>query len=623
VSGFLGYDPSRLVALGHVLDDVTAEAASVGPVDRAGGEALGRYQRAVTSVAAWRPVLSTIAACAFSAAYRPVHIDPADPSLIDVANPLDEGWTTVTDPRDPVGQPNGVARARHLAAYLATEIDGTFTHVAWLDDVAARVRAARADPAARAVLMAAIGPDAFGRIAEVVAGRVTARGASADATSRADAAEGLMAALATAWSAEYREGHLHGAAWETTIGEQIEPYAGALVLRHAALAGDVVARLAARQWTRWWAQPGPLDASAAERTPDVLVAVLRADPLAARAFLAGASPDELAHLFADEGTARAAPALLVSSVEDGTAVMEAVRSSMCNVLVFLGHHRDLAAPVRPVLGAYAGAYLEPLLLPDDGVRYPVARWSLDDGDGEAVVRWIAEDATAGADLQAWALAVSASRLPQLVAEIEPEAALVRLGTVVGTVDRAVADASVLDAERQVAVWNQAWTLLGGRVGSMVATYTVSGGTGLLVSQSVGRALARLGELWRRNGWGGAPDDPAAVAAVQRVAVGEANARRQAALVALAFRAGVAAGTMPAQAAPPPFAGGDYAVTLDRWVDRQAAAVEEAETADRPVAGALASLAAARTLANLARALDDGSCRATSACDGRSPDEKVS
>ena len=65
--------------------------------------------------------VAAIDACGFSSPFRPVALDPADPTLVDVLHPGDAAWATVTDPRatTAVVDVDPAAHGRHLAEYLA------------------------------------------------------------------------------------------------------------------------------------------------------------------------------------------------------------------------------------------------------------------------------------------------------------------------------------------------------------------------------------------------------------------------------------------------------------------------------------------------------------------------
>jgi len=97
VSGFLGYDPGRVLMLRRALAAAIAEATSVRCGEAEAGDASERWRRAIGVMTPWEPRLAAIVSCAFDTPYRPVTIrDPV---------PLDHACEAAQRPRSALQLP--------------------------------------------------------------------------------------------------------------------------------------------------------------------------------------------------------------------------------------------------------------------------------------------------------------------------------------------------------------------------------------------------------------------------------------------------------------------------------------------------------------------------------------
>jgi hypothetical protein len=565
---YLGYDRGRLVALRRRLGELADETAGLRFPDPLAADAARRYHDAATSLTDWRAELATIDACAFSSPFRPVALDPADPALVDLLHPGDAAWATVTDPRAATAVAlDPAVHARHVAEYLAAvDLSQVLGDDGRAGDLARLIGSATADAASRAALLAALGPARFAAIAEDLAARVARDGASGETTTQAGRAGTVLGLLAAAVG----PGTPDLGAWEAQLAERTDPYATALVLRAAHLAGADLGRLAAATWRRWRERAGDgIDeaAAATEQAPAILLATLAADALAARRALETFDDDDLALLFGPDIDTSGVLSALLASADPRVGPPDDVERSMVNVLGFLVHHQDLAGASRVTdgLGAYAGPYLEHLLGACDLAAYPARRWDLRGAAPTALLGWIARSPVAAASLESYLDAIVITRFTALAADPAPDDALLHhLGAIAGAVDAMVADGRVLRAEQRNAIWQGTLDGLGSVATNIVTSWLPDGG--IAVSRPIGLSLEAGLTLLLGSGPPGVGADVPAVVAAEGDRIEERRGRREAAYLAAVFGAARSAGTMPASAAPPPYDPDEsYLTTRNRWL----------------------------------------------------------
>jgi hypothetical protein len=595
VNGFLGYDPARLRNLLRTIDSISDEAEGIHFTDPMAADAAVQYRRALTLATAWRPVVGAVVSCAFDARYRPARVDAADPSLLDVIDPTDTAWATVTDPR--TGRlTDSLASARHLAAYVATELT-ILVGRGGTADLAARLDAAMADATTRDAFLAALGVDGLVAAAEVLARPIAA------GTGAGRAAQQLLASLARGLGAAYCDGGIVRSSWAGALANTMDPYAAALIVRDAGLDTDALVRLVPAIWQRWsMSRRDGIDdvVMPAAATPALLLETLTSDGDAGRRVLAAWPYDRLDQILAADLGDGILPAFLLASTDHGTAPAAEVEASMVAVLSYLDEHKDLAGrgALSPAMGAYAGPYLESVVGAHDGAAYPAPAWDWRGRDTVELVRWMASDAHAARDIEAWIDALVSMRTMQLAAApgfVDPS--LVHLGQIAGSVDRALADAAMRDAAARVQIWSALWGLLSSRAANAVnGALGVTGMAAYGVTMATATAIGVAADAWARNGWPGAPPDLGRLIDAERRVVANRNGDRQAVLVHIAFQAALAAGTLRPADEPPPYTGGDYLPALTAW----------AGTSPSP---------GRRRLWELASAISHGTCRETEACDG--------
>jgi hypothetical protein len=563
---FLGYDPGRLTALRRRLDELADEAAGLHFGDDA-AEAADIYQRAARLMTAWRHDVTAISSCAFDSPFRPVALRGIE--FVDVLRPTDAAWTAVTDPRSGMIV-SAEDHARHVAEALAA---GSYRR----QDMAPALTTALAAPATRDLVLATLGPQRFAAVVEELARSIARGDGNGDARR-------VLALLAAAFGAAFRAGSIERVAWEAQLAGSTDPYATALVLERAGLAGDALVRLATATWTRWRAAPNSgLDRGVgpATQTLPIVIQALTADPAAARRFVESLEDDDLWALFGgiDVPPAVVLPFLLASADPHSGPPADMERS-MVKVLTFLDERRrqHLVPPgLGDGLGAYVGPYLEQLLGATDTSGYPFARWSLEEGQAATLVAGLARNKASAASLLVFLDALVLTRFAQFVAARPVDGVLLdHLGGVAGLTERLVADARHDVADEQTAGWNAAWSLLGSKV-SPVAALVPGPGT---VSRAVSYGVSSLGEVWRRHGWAPAPPDPDALAAEQQTDIVRREDQREAVLMAGLYAAGRATGAIPASTPPPPPAapGEPYNRTRMAW-RRGAIDDEDAEARD--------------------------------------------
>ncbi len=560
---YLGYDRGRLLALRRRLADLADEQAALRAPDPLAADAIRRYRDAATGLVGWLADVAAIDACGFSSPFQPVALDPADPAFIDVLRPGDAAWSTVTDPRATTAVTAGV-QAQHLAEYLAAvDLARVLGDERRTGELMQLLQAAMAAAGGRAALLHALGPDRFGALAEDLAVRAAARGASSEATTQADRALTILDTLAAGWGGAQRAGDLDAAAWPVHLAER-DPYAVALVVRAAGLAADDLASLATAAWRRWGREPSIDTAAAAgEQAPALLLTALAAQPIAARRVLESFDGDDFGVLFGPSIEPGAVLPVLLASADPRLGPPDDVERSMVAILGFLTHHQELAraSDVLDGLGAYAGPYLEHLLGACDGADYPARRWDLGSDEPTALLGWIARSEVAAASLEAYLDAIVVARFGELATGLDGTL-LHHLGAVAGAVDAMVADGDVLRAAQRNAIWQH----------TIEGISNVSGAIATAGFASAGIALSRLisdavdvGLTWVLTSVDGDLDVPAIIAA-EGDRIEERRGRREAAYLAAVFGAARSAGTMPPSAAPPAYDPDEpYLVTRNRWL----------------------------------------------------------
>jgi len=558
---FLGYDPGRLTALRRRLDELADEAAGLRFGDEAATEAADAYQRAVRLMTDWRHDLAAISSCAFDSPFRPVALRGIE--FMDVLRPTDAAWTTVTDPRSGLIV-SAEDHARHVAEALAA---GCYRP----QDMAAALTTAMATPTTCDIVLATLGPQRFAAVAEELA-RSIAHGDATEDSRR------VLARLAAGFGTAFRAGSIERGAWEHQLAGGTDPYATALVLERAGLAGDALLRLATATWNRWRAAPNTgLDSGVgpATQTLPIVVRALTTDPVAARRFIESTDEVDLWSLFGgiDVPPAIALPFLLASADPHSGPPAEMERS-MVKVLTFLDERRrqQLVPPeLDEGLGAYVGPYLEQLLGAADTSGYPYTRWPLGEDEAAALVAGVARNKASAASVLVLLDALVLTRFAQFVSAGPADGVLLdHLGGVAGLTERLVADARHDVAEEQTAGWNAAWSLLGSKVSPVAALFPGPG----TVSRAVSYGVSYLGDVWRRHGWAAAPPDPDAVSDQQQSDIVRREDRREAALMAGLYAAGRATGAIPASTPPPPPAAPGEPYNRSRMAWRQGATDEE-------------------------------------------------
>src|SRR5262249_39807266 len=112
-------------------------------------------------------------------------------------------------------------------------------------DLAARLDAVMANATTRDAFLGALGTDGLVAAAEVLARPIAA------GTGAARAAQRLLASLARGLGAAYCDGTIVRSSWAGAVANSMDPYAAALIVRHAELDTDALVTLAPAIWQRW------------------------------------------------------------------------------------------------------------------------------------------------------------------------------------------------------------------------------------------------------------------------------------------------------------------------------------------------------------------------------------
>ena len=340
MSGFLGYDPERVLTLRRALAAAIAEATSVRCGEAEAGDASERWRRAIGVMTPWEPRLAAIVSCAFDTPYRPVTIRDAVP--LDHRRPS-PAWTVVHDPHHgPSPALDALARVDELVALLL-DLD---TELLSDPDDATRLReilaAVLADPAARRLLLDQLGPEGFAAVVDRLARIVVAHLEDDHVVA---AALGVLAQLSGGLATGVRHGEAAEADYRSALldGPDGDPHLLAMVLRHGGFPTPVVVTWAFALLGRAEdVGPGGLGSfvgATGERTGELLLQALTDNPFAGREVLLGLDQLDLllgSHLDGDRR------GLFLATVTDPSRFLRSdTLPILTKVLGYLGDHRDV------------------------------------------------------------------------------------------------------------------------------------------------------------------------------------------------------------------------------------------------------------------------------------------
>jgi hypothetical protein len=449
VSGFLGFDPERVVVLRRALGEVDDELGALKAPDPLAGEAVGIARAALRRlVTTWRPRLTELLACDPTSAYQPVVLDPLDLSLVDVVRLDRVGWTTVTDPLE-VMEVDPVDHAEHLAHLLlgltAADVLG---NARLLDDLTTAI--GQLTPERALAFGAVLGPTTWGWW---VAEAGTGAGGAALAAALGRAATPLLARGPRAWE----EALLDAA-----------PLAGARALAGIDLATDHLVRLAGTVWERSLADPFA-DALAAR---ELLATTLarRDDGMAALALLEGWPDDRLDELIGPTAVpGPAAGAFLVAATRSGERDEDRF-AQLTRVLAWLDERRELwnGTGLAPSLAEAAGLRLD-WFAPEAGPRWAGLPIDWHGRDPLVILDGIAHEPAAARELER-ALAIIVPIRTRQIERGKPELAdadLEALGRLVASVEASIAGHRVTVGERRYRTWTTGWHLAESALGLLL------------------------------------------------------------------------------------------------------------------------------------------------------------
>lgn len=397
MTGFLGYEPDRVLALREVLRRTVDELVAVHNPDAAAAPAMADVVRAARRIGGWTPTLTDVLGCTATSVFVTASLPAGDIRFAALRLLSDVGWQVVADPYLMVGPPLPHISATEAAA-LATALS-TGDIEAWLDTedeiawLIGRLGIIQADPAAADAFRRALDQGlVFGCVADAwLAAPAGTGGPVRQVFGRLTALMAPVDSLGT---------------WLEARDVQLEPVAMALLLDSlevagVGLAGDELAQWCDHVLQRWRSPPdhGPgwsddLDDLDGRRTGDLLLPLLVDDPQAATAFLLLASehPDVVFHTTNDGGLVNA---VLLTGTNPDVAGVEEAGIIIVGLLDWLQVHSMWIAG-GSIGGGYdvrglLGGLIAPWLL-QFGARPDAWGWTRADGD--AALRWVLRDEAA-------------------------------------------------------------------------------------------------------------------------------------------------------------------------------------------------------------------------------------
>lgn len=576
MTGFLGYHPDRVLALRRALAAALADGRPLRCDDPLAAEAAGRWIRALQLLAPWEARLASILDCGFDTPYRRAMAAADLP--VDYLRPVDRAWTVVTDPLSaPLPEIDALARVDEILALLLALDPDQLTPDAVLrfDAILAAVFNHRE---ANRRFFAALGPDGFAGVAAGLA-RLQV-GDTGDPSGPAAGATVVMARLALGLGLAQRRGAVDDAAYRDALleGASGDPYVAAAVLRHARFPTPITAAWALAITDRSVTAAlrhtlGSFVAPGAERTPELVLGALTADPAAGRMVLM--AREDLDLLLGPHIDGRARGQFLLATADRHRFTTESTLPIMVKVLGYLDDHRGVASStVGPEdlhvwLGDYVGPHLLDLIPTAD---QPVALW--DGRDAPRVISWIAESPPAAVVLTGWItrtaeLVTTSASVASTPTELfqRLDVVSVQLGVAIGAVERGVTMAAA-HAHTAYGQLTGALSVIAGQFLGR-ALDGLFPGSGFVAGLGLGWLTDRVLDTLEANDWFDEPLSERERASQMERLGGKLQIGAMQAAALASHRHLVVTGQLPATSPPPRAPSPDalpsaYRGQLDRW-----------------------------------------------------------
>ena len=582
MSGYLGYSPDLVESLRNAMTRAEAELASIRCTDvdaRAAMQSIARARATLNDT--WLPFTNSLFQCRALDGYTPRTIDPGDliNSWLDLVA-TGRGWRLATDslptPAGPTFEKMTIEAARTLGEALsgpAGEQTMTVDEISWLQGRLAEV-------AGRPELVAAFLPafttvgwanvcNQFGETRQHAITEALLFDGSISVDERA-AWVGIDAVLASLGRILDENQHAHPASDRSLLLPDMTPYAAALLVQHLDFDADTLAEVA-----RELIERERVDLYSAEETnvgpraADLLMATMLATPSGAAAYVSTTLDDP--GLVLDVAFDPALGNTMLTAGTDPASMTPAQAKEAIPVLVgwILNESTSsLYMAYNPLLAVAAADLIAPYLLPI--LRPDADSFGMNTKERRAIANLIV-DSDAALDHLLAARERIATALGTAISD--PTAtfaarkdAVHDLAGVLGIIDTMVRAADIREAERVVAEYELAWSLIG--AGANGASSYVENPTASAAVGSAGTAVRAMTE------WFGL--EPTSVAEVRATSLNHfdvVTTVAAASVVCATFDALVSAGRIPPGTVLPPLpdldqahVGVAYSHDFSQWLD---------------------------------------------------------
>lgn len=582
MSGYLGFDVDLVDSLRSAMTRAEAKLADIRCADVEAQTAMGAINRARAIMNdTWIPFTNSLFQCRAMDGYAPVALDPGDliNSWLGIVA-AQRGWRVASDPlptpAGPAFEPMTIDAARALGDALSGPAGAetmTDEEIAWLQSRLAEV-------ASRPQLVAAFLPafttvgwanvcNQLGRTRQhaVTEALLYDGSISVAEQSRWTGLDAVFASLGQILAANQRS---HPRSDSTVLLTDMTPYAAALLVQQLDLEIDTLVKV-----SRELIERERIDLySAAEtnigpRAADLLMTTMLAAPLAATTYVMTTLDDP--GLVLDAAFDPAVGNAMLSAGTDPAVMTPAQAEQALPVLVDWVLNESTSSPYmsyNPRLALVAADLIAPYLLPV--LRPDADSFGMSDKERKAIEDLIIADNAALDHLLAARERIAANLTTAIS---DPDAtfaarkdAVHDLAGVVAIIDTMVRTADIREAERVVAEYELAWTIIGmgaNTASSFIETPVVSGAVG-----SAGTALQKLTQAFGL--------EPTSVAEVRASSLNHfdvVTTVAAASVVCATFDAFVSAGRIPLGTALPPLpdlgqahVGVTYSHDFNEWLD---------------------------------------------------------
>ena len=582
MSGYLGYDPDRLTMLREAMTRAEADLASIRCTDVDATSAMQTVRGARSTMNdIWLPFTNSLFQCRAMDGYSPTSIDPGD--LINSWLGLTatrRGWRLATDPLPAVAGPALEPMTIEAARALGEALSGPAGREPMTGDEVAWLQGRLVEVANHPELVAAFLPafttvgwanvcNQFGEIRQhaITEALLYDRSINADEHGQWAGIDAVFASLGRILNDNQR---VHPSSDRAVLLKDMTPYAAALLVQQLDFDADTLADVARELIERErLSLYYPEETNTGPRAADLLMTTMLATPTAATTYVIK-TLDDPALVLAVAFDPALGNTMLATGTDPASMAPEQAEQAI-PVLIDWVLNESTSTPYlvyNPFLAIAAADLIAPYLLPV--LRPDAAGFGMSAQQREAIENLLIANNAALDHLLAARERIAASVSSAIS---DPDASFAArkdavhdLAGVLAIVDTMARAADIRDAERVVAEYELAWSIIGmgaDAASSLIETPAVAG--------AVGSAGAILRAFTESIGL-----EPTSVAEVRASSLNHfdvATSLAGASVVCAVFDAMTAAGRIAPGTAPPPLpdldaahVGATYAHDFNEWLD---------------------------------------------------------